>query len=143
MIEPVGAVPKSSPPGFRLITDARISNMDLDEWPVRYWTALEAAAGLRYVELMCADDAKDAYHLSAFAGCIGELISDFRWLLLQDGSLEERPAPYLGCSPRTCLGTCDKARSGICLDGFLFRFAAAQFGQKLAGSPLNGLFCPS
>jgi len=34
--------------------------MQLDEWPVWYWTALEAAAGLRYGALMCADDAKIA-----------------------------------------------------------------------------------
>ena len=142
VIEPVGAVPKSSPPGYRLITDARISNQDLDEWPVRYWTALEAAAGLRYGALMCADDAKDAYHLSAFAGCTGELYTEVGFILQPDGSLSEKSLLYLGCSPRSCLGTCDKARSGICLDGSLFRFAAAQFGQKLAGSPLNGLFLP-
>ncbi len=142
MIEPVGAVPKSSPPGYRLITDARISNKDLDEWPVRFWTVLEAAAGLRYGALMCADDAKDAYHLSAFAGCTGELFAEAGLALQPDGSLIETSVLYLGCSPRSCLGTCDKARSGICLDGSLFRFAAAQFGQKLAGSPLNGLFLP-
>ena len=142
VIEPVGAVPKSSPPGYRLVTDARISIQDLDEWPVRYWTALEAAAGLRYGALMCADDAKDAYHLSAFAGCTGELYTEVGFTLQPDGSMAEKPLLYLGCSPRSCLGTCDKARSGICLDGSLFRFAAAQFGQKLAGSPLNGLFLP-
>lgn len=142
VVEPVGAVPKNSPPGYRLITDARISNKDLDEWPVRYWSVVEAAAGLRYGALMCADDAKDAYHLSAFAGCSGKLIPDDGWVLQPDGALSASRLHYLGCSPRTCLGTCDKARSGICLDGFLFRFAAAQFGQKLAGSPLNALFLP-
>ncbi len=42
------------------ITDARILSMQLDEWPVWYWTALEAVAGLRYGALMCADDAKIA-----------------------------------------------------------------------------------
>ena len=45
----------------------------LDEWPVWYWTALEAAADLRYGALMCADDAKNAYLLSEFAACTGEL----------------------------------------------------------------------
>ena len=44
---------------------------------------------------------------------------------------------YLGCSPRTCLGTCDKARAGVCIDGLLCRFSCAHFGQKLAGVPLN------
>lgn len=142
VIEPVGAVEKGTDPYYRLITDARLSNEELDEWPVRYWTVLEAAAGLSYGALMCADDAKDAYHLSAFAGCTGALIEDESFCLEQDGSWAKKKRYFLGCSPSTCLGTCDKARSGICLDGFLFRFAAAQFGQKLAGSPLNALFFP-
>ncbi len=30
-------------------------------------------------------------------------------------------------------------RSGILFDGFIFRFAACQFGQKTAGSPLGCL----
>ena len=68
VVELVGAVPKSSEPWFRLITDARVSNKELGHWPVRYWTVLETAASLRRYALMCADDAKDAYHLSAFAG---------------------------------------------------------------------------
>lgn len=142
VVEPVGAVAKSSEPWYRLITDARRSNMELDEWPVRYWTVLEAAAALRTCALLCADDAKDAYHLSAFAGCTGVLISDDGPCLQPDGTVAWSKRYFLGCSPRTCLGTCDKARSGIYLDGFLFRFAAAQFGQKLAGSPLNALFFP-
>lgn len=142
IVEPVGAVAKNSAPWYRLIMDARKSNKELDDWPVRYLTVLEAAAGLRYGALMCADDAKDAYHLSAFAGCTGELSVDEGYRLQPDGSMAWASRRFLGCSPRTCLGTCDKARSGICLEGHLFRFAAAQFGQKLAGSPLNALFFP-
>jgi len=142
VVEPVGAVPKSSEPWFRLITDARVSNKELGDWPVRYWTVLETAASLRRYALMCADDAKDAYHLSAFAGCTGHLVTEEALRLQPDGTLAWAQCCFLGCSPRTCLGTCDKARSGICLDGFLFRFAAAQFGQKLAGSPLNALLLP-
>jgi hypothetical protein len=36
-------------------------------------------------------------------------------------------------------GGCDKDLSGILIDGFVFRFAACQFGQKTAGSPLGCL----
>ena len=90
---------------YGLINDARKSNKELDEWPVRYWTVLEAAAGLRYGALMCADDAKDAYHLSAFAGCTGELLNDDGFCLQPDGSLAWSSRRFLGCSPRTCLGT--------------------------------------
>ncbi len=45
----------------------------------------------------------------------------------------------MGCDPHTCLGFCDKAMSGFCIDGFVGRFAAAHFRQRNAGSPLNAL----
>jgi hypothetical protein len=45
----------------------------------------------------------------------------------------------MGCDPFSCLGFCDKAMSGFCIDGFIARFAAAHFGQRNAGSPLNAL----
>jgi hypothetical protein len=35
------------------------------------------------------------------------------------------------------MGGCDKDLSGIMIDGHVFRFAACQFGQKPAGSPLG------
>jgi hypothetical protein len=42
-----------------------------------------------------------------------------------------------GCTPSSCRGGYDKDLSGIMIDGFVFRFAACQFGQKTAGSPLG------
>jgi hypothetical protein len=44
-----------------------------------------------------------------------------------------------GCTPSTCLGCCDKDLSGIMIHCFVFRFAACQFGQKTAGSPLGSI----
>ena len=44
-----------------------------------------------------------------------------------------------GCVPSTCRGGCDKDLSGIITDGHVFRFAACQFGQKTAGSPLGSI----
>ena len=44
-----------------------------------------------------------------------------------------------GCTPSTCVGGCDKDMSGIMIEGHIFRFAACQFGQKTAGSPLNSI----
>jgi hypothetical protein len=44
-----------------------------------------------------------------------------------------------GCTPSTCRGGCDKDFSGIMIDGFVFRFAACQFGQKTAGSQLGSI----
>jgi hypothetical protein len=45
----------------------------------------------------------------------------------------------MGCDVYSCLGLCKKAMSGFCIDGFVGRFAAAHFGQRNAGSPLNVL----
>lgn len=45
----------------------------------------------------------------------------------------------MGCDPSTCLGLCNKAMSGFCIDGFVGRFTAAHFGEQNAGSPLNVL----
>ncbi len=44
-----------------------------------------------------------------------------------------------GCDPRSCLGGCDKDMSGLRIHGHIFLFAACQFGQKTAGSPLNSV----
>jgi hypothetical protein len=44
-----------------------------------------------------------------------------------------------GCTPSPCRGGCDKDLSGIMIDGFVFRFAACQFGQKNTGSQLGSI----
>ena len=41
-----------------------------------------------------------------------------------------------GCVLSTCRGGCDK---DIVIDGHMFRFAACQFGQMTAGSPLGSI----
>jgi hypothetical protein len=55
------------------------------------------------------------------------------------GQVVKRWRLVMGCDPYTCLGFCDKAMSGFCIDGFVGRFAACHFGQHNAGSPLNAL----
>ena len=54
-----------------------------------------------------------------------------------DGTLIWQKRLVLGCDPWSCWGFCDKAMSGFCVEGFLMRLAAAHFGQRNAGSPLN------
>ena len=136
-IEPLGAVDKATDPFWRLILDARLSNEHHDEWGVWYLSVSALAALLDHCDVMFAEDLEDAYHLSAFAGCTGEL----RWSRVltfdEQGSLVWAWRLVLGCDPTTCLGFCDKAMSGFCIDGFVARFAAAHFGQRNAGSPLN------
>lgn len=139
IIEPIGAVQKSTPPFWRMISDARRSNTSIGKWPIRCMNLQEMISALDFGAIMCADDVQDAYHLSAFAGCTGELMEDLGLEAGSDGTWRIKRRVYLGCSPRSCFGTCDKARSGCCVEGHVFRFAAAHFGQKLAGSPLNCL----
>jgi hypothetical protein len=140
IVDPLGAVPKSGPDKYRLISDARESNTYVDDWGVCYWTVDDLADKLDWCDIMWGDDWKDAYHLSVLAGCTGEL----RWesaIVGVDalGQLIEELRLFVGCSPRTCRGACDKCMNGLCLDGFLMRWAVAHFGQKVAGSPLNSI----
>lgn len=139
VVEPLGAVEKSTAPFYRLISDARRSNKCLGKWPVRCMNLKDLASALDYGALMSGDDVNDAYHLSPFAGCTGELVEELGLACGLDGVWREAKRLHVGCSPRSCMGMCDKARSGCCIDGHLFRFAATHFGQKLAGSPLNCL----
>ena len=44
---------------------------------------------------------------------------------------------FVGCTPYSCSGTCDKAHAGADFDGVIMRWAVPHFGQKLAGSVLN------
>ena len=138
-IEPLGAVDKATDPWWRLILDARISNEYQDAWGVWYNSASALAALLDYCDIMFAEDLEDAYHLSAFAGCTGRLHWAPVLTFVEDGSMAWRWRLVLGCTPETCLGFCDKAMSGFEIDGFVGRFAAAHFGQRNAGSPLNAL----
>ena len=134
-----GAVDKATDSWWRLILDARISNEFHDSWGVWYSSALALAALLDPCDSMFAEDLEDAYHLAAFPDCTGLLHWAPVFCFLEDGSFDIRWRPHLGCTPLTCLGFCDKAMSGFEVDGFIGRFAAAHFGQRNAGSPLNAL----
>jgi hypothetical protein len=46
---------------------------------------------------------------------------------------------FVGCTPYTCSGTCDKAHAGADFDGFICRWAVPHFGQSPAGSVLNAV----
>ena len=43
-----GAVPKAGPPGKRLITDYRVTNVYQDPWPVRFWPSRSRLAETRF-----------------------------------------------------------------------------------------------
>ena len=71
-IEPLGAVDKATSPWWRLILDARLSNLLQDPWGVWYFSVGQLAALLEVCDIMFAEDLEDAYHLSIFAGCTGK-----------------------------------------------------------------------
>jgi hypothetical protein len=139
LLQPCGAVPKGTAPVFRLITDARFGNNMYSDWGVNYTSAEDLSAALHHRDFTWSSDLEDAYHLSVFAGCGGRLRPVKRPLVHGDGTVSWIDGFINGCEPSTCLGGCDKDMSGLCIRGHVFRFAACQFGQKTAGSPLNSV----
>ena len=139
LLQPCGAVPKGSPPFYRLITDARFANPLYLPWGVSYTSAAQLGTVLQQCDFSWCSDLEDAYHLALWAGCGGGLRRCWRPFIIAPGQIEWREGLINGCDPSTCLGGCDKDLSGIMINGFIFRFAACQFGQSTAGSPLNSL----
>jgi len=135
-------VPKP-PNKLRMISDARAGNEFIDDWGVRYWTIQDLRDLLDRWDEIFGDDFKGAYHNGNLAGCTGEL----RWSWVQvpsyalgGGSTSHWVRRlHIGCTTADCLGCCDRAMNGLCIDGHLFRWLVEHFGHKVAGSPLNAL----
>ena len=144
LLQPCGAVPKGTAPFFRLITDARFANKFYSDWGVTYTTASQLSSTLNRCDFHFSIDISDAYHLSLWAGCGGELRPTRRPIITSRGPGLPNEVSWVdalvnGCDPSTCKGGCDKDLSGIVIEGHIFRFAACQFGQKTAGSPLGSI----
>ena len=139
LLQPCGAVPKGSAPFYRLITDARYGNRMYSDWGVSYTSAADLSHVLHRCDFSWSADLEDAYHLAVFHGCGGPLRPVRRPVVSGPGDVSWIDGLTNGCDPSSCLGGCDKDMSGLCIDGHVFRFAACQFGQKTAGSPLNSL----
>jgi hypothetical protein len=103
---------------------------------VTYTTAAQLSSTLNRCDFHFSIDISDAYHLSLWAGCGGELRPVQRLVIVSNGP--GQPSE-VSCTPSTCRGGCEKDLSGIMIDGFVFRFAACQFGRKTAGSPLGSI----
>ena len=73
VLQPCGAVPKGTAPFYRLITDARVANEMFSDWGVSYTTASQLSSTLNRCDFSFSVDISDAYHLSLWAGCGGEL----------------------------------------------------------------------
>jgi hypothetical protein len=127
LLQPCGAVPKGTAPFYRLITDARFANKFYSDWGVTYTTA----AQLNRCDFHFSIVISDAYHLSLWAGCGGELRPVQRPVIVSNGPGQPSEVSWVdamvnGCTPSTCRGGCDKDLSGILIDGFVFRFAACR-----------------
>jgi hypothetical protein len=139
LLQPCGAVPKGTAPFYRLITDARYGNRMYSDWGVSYTSAADLSHVLHRCDFSWSADLEDAYHLAVFHGCGGPLRPVKRPVVSGSGEVTWIDGFINGCDTASCRGGCDKDMSGICIDGHVFRFAACQFGQKTAGSPLNSL----
>jgi len=94
---------------------------------------------LSYGDLAAGSDFDDAYHASKKGGCCGRIRYERVLRVSPSGCAEWGWQTRVGCSPESCSGTCDKARSGISFGELLARFASCHFGEMTAGSPLNAL----
>jgi hypothetical protein len=125
------------PPLYLLITDARLGNHIYAPWGSVNHSIDDAALRLTPFDFFFCVDIADAYHTATFAGCgAGIIIEPMTWID-QTGAAHVRNQLFLGCSPRTCSGACDKSLSSICIDGFIFLFACCQFGKATVHDPLN------
>jgi hypothetical protein len=82
-------------------------------------------------------DIADAYHTAAFARCWQGIITKVVIWIDQHGTAHVLEQRFLGCSPRTCPGACDKSLSRICTGCVIFLFACCQFWKATAHGPLN------
>ena len=75
LLQPRGAVPKGTAQFHRLIPDARFANEMYSDWCVSYTTVSQLSSTLNGCDFTSrfSVDISDAYHLSLWAGCGGEL----------------------------------------------------------------------
>ena len=87
LLQPSGAVPKGTAPFDGPITDARFANLDRG---VTYTTAAQLSSTLNRCVLHLSIDISDAYHLSLWAGCGGELRPIKRPIITSRGPWQPR-----------------------------------------------------
>jgi hypothetical protein len=75
IIEPVGAVPKSSHPLNRLITDARLGNHIFAAWGSVYHSVDDDTLSLAPFDFFFCVDVADVYHTAAFPGIVTETMT--------------------------------------------------------------------
>jgi hypothetical protein len=144
-ISALGLVPKRTAPFFRLIVDLRPVNKHFADWRTHMAGIAANAMIFNPGAVAFTRDLKAAYLLSALGGCDPGLHGHKR---PRDGMEHVRmKAPgerrrWVGCTPESCLGHCNKAMLGIRWREHLFRYAAPCFGSKHGGNVLETLLAP-
>ena len=129
----VSAVPKSTDPFWRLVTDARPVNVFADKWNVKYISIKSLRLILGPKSLFWTVDLKSAYHLCVLGGCGRPWKQILRWLLSVDEKSYRKIATYVvGCDGYSCSSFCDKAMLAVCMESHIMRFAATPFGHRAA-----------
>ena len=90
LLQPCWAVPKGRAPFYRLITDARFANEIYSYWGVSYTAGAQLSSILNRCDFTFSVDISDAYHLSLWAGCGGELQRPMLSTPRSDGGLSTR-----------------------------------------------------
>ena len=136
-ILPIGAVPKSTAPWWRLILDCRYSNRFIDPWPIRYLSMAMLSLLLSKNCFFCVADIKAAYLLTRLGGCGRPPVKVKRYKTneSQNGYVEWE-GETMGCTSATCGRLCDKSAMGFAADGHIMRAASTPFGMAISHGTL-------
>jgi hypothetical protein len=146
-ISAMGLVPKRTAPFFRLIVDLRPVNKHMAEWRTHMAGIASNAMMFNPGAVAFTRDLKAAYLLSALGGCEPGLHGRKREREGEGSCHPRMKAPgerrmWIGCTPETCQGLCNKAMFGVRWLEHLFRYAAPCFGSKHGGNVLETLLAP-
>ena len=132
-----GAVPKSTPPFWRLVIDCRPINEMADKWRVRYVSIKSLGLILGYNSIFCVLDLDAAYHLTVMQGCPRGWQRVVRWILAKTGDrYEPLESKHFGCEDHNCGVGCDRSMMGLNLSGHICRLEATPFGHTTSHGPL-------
>ena len=133
----VGAVPKSTAPLWRLVTDCRPINEFADDWRVKYVSLKSLKLIIGKNCLFWVVDLESAYHLCVLGGCGRPWKRIIRWILrVDEKGYEPLISKVFGCNAEDCSNACDKAMLAICLENHYMRLCCTQFGHKTSHGPL-------
>ena len=136
-ILPIGAVPKKTPPLWRLILDCRYTNRFIDRWPVKYLSMAVLSLLLSWNCLFCVVDIKAAYLMTQLGGC-GRKPRKVKRLKTNESQTGyvEWEGSVAGCTASDCGRLCDKSALGFAADGHVMRAGCTPFGMAVSHGTL-------